>query len=318
MRSHRITFAIAALMLAAIALSASGCSHETESRATADASEVEALTKLFTAGEKAATETPAAATFQHTGGFQTISGRIRFDGTPPPRKSMLDSITKDREICAPGGADVLSPALIVNGQNNGIKNVILFLKTEKGREVPLHESAKTPSGAVPSMDNKDCLFVPHITVVNFAVGSIPLKNLDPVDHNMNIQTVVNIGKNSTIPKNSSSTYEVTAEEPMPAQVSCTIHPWMKGYLHVRGNNYFAVTDENGNFKIENLPTGDKLTIQVWHEAGSRGDKGGAINGLTIGGGAATAIKGGFTITLDKDNPPAELDIAVPPASLPGA
>lgn len=307
----------AASALAAIALASAGCSQQNESRASADASEVEAISKLFAADQKSAEETPPAATFQHSGGFQTIAGRIRYDGAPPDRKSILANITKDREVCAPGGADVLGETLIVNSQNNGIANVILYLKTEKEREIPVHESAQSPAGPAPSMDNKNCLFVPHITVVNYALGAVPLRNLDPVDHNMNIQSAVNPGKNATIPRNSSSTYEVSAEEPMPFPVSCTIHPWMKGFMHVRGNNYFAVTDESGNFKIENLPTGDKLTIQVWHEAGSRGDRGGLLNGLQVGG-EAQPVKGGFTITLDADNPPAELDIAVPPASLPGA
>jgi hypothetical protein len=317
MRTKYAFTSISMLGIAALSFAAAGCSHQTESRAAADASEVEALTKMFTAGEKAATDAPVAATFQHTGGFQTISGRIRFDGPPPARKSIMDSITKDREVCAPGGAEVLSDKLIVNGQNNGIANVIVFLKTEKGREVPIHESAQKPAGETPSMDNKNCLFVPHITLVHMGIGSLPLKNLDPVAHNMNIQSRANRAMNSTIPPNSTSSYEITAEEPLPVPVSCTIHPWMKGYLHIRGNGYFALTDENGAFEIENLPTGDKLTIQVWHEAAGRSE-GAFVSGLTIAGDAAKAVKGGFTVTLDKDTAPAELDIAVPPASLPGA
>lgn len=317
MRNTRSSAIFGLFVSAALTLVA-GCGHETESRASADASDVEALSKLLAAGDQAADEAPAAVTFEHTGGFQTISGRIRFDGTPPARKSMLGAINKDREVCAPGGADVLAETLIVNDQNNGIANVVLFLKTEKEREIPMHESATTPVGDVPEMDNRNCLFVPHITIVNYAIGQVPLRNLDPVDHNMNIQSAANPGKNATIPANSSSTYEVSAEEPMPFPVTCTIHPWMKGFMHVRGNNYFALTDKDGKFKIENLPTGDKLTIQVWHEAASRGDRGGLVNGLTIEGDAAKAIKGGFTITLDKDAAPADLEIAVPAASLPGA
>ncbi|MEX2187035.1 MAG: hypothetical protein WD875_09590 [Pirellulales bacterium] len=294
-----------------------GCGQQTETPASADPSEVEALSKLFAAGEQNTGKTPVAATFQHTGGFQTITGRIRYDGTPPARPSMLSSITKDREICVPGGADILSEKLIVNGQNNGIANVVLYLKTEKGRVVPIHESAQSPAGTTPTIDNKACEFVPHVAVVHVGLGSVALKNLDPVAHNMNIQSRTNRAANFTLPPNSSSTFELTAEEPMPFPVSCTIHPWMKGYVHVRGNGYFAVTDEDGKFKIENLPTGDNLTIQVWHEAAGRSD-GGFVNSMTIGGDAANAIKGGFTVTLDKDAAPAELDIAVPPASLPGA
>jgi hypothetical protein len=51
-------------------------------------------------------------------------------------------------------------------------------------------------------------------------------------------------------------------EPIP--VSCVDRPWMKAYVLVRNNPYFAVTAADGTFEIKNLPAG-KRKFRVWHE-----------------------------------------------------
>jgi hypothetical protein len=54
------------------------------------------------------------------------------------------------------------------------------------------------------------------------------------------------------------------EERVPSKVACNIHPWMSGYLVVRENPYFAVSDKDGKLTIKNVPAG-KWTFQFWHE-----------------------------------------------------
>ncbi len=39
---------------------------------------------------------------------------------------------------------------------------------------------------------------------------------------------------------------------------------MEAYVIVLQNPYFAVTDKEGNFNIENIPPGD-YTLKVWNE-----------------------------------------------------
>jgi hypothetical protein len=48
-------------------------------------------------------------------------------------------------------------------------------------------------------------------------------------------------------------------------VKCNVHPWMTGYIGIVSSPYFAVSDDQGKFKISNVPAG-KQTIEVWHEA----------------------------------------------------
>lgn len=45
---------------------------------------------------------------------------------------------------------------------------------------------------------------------------------------------------------------------------CDVHPWMNGYIGVLNHPFFGVTDEQGGFKIENVPAGD-YTVEAWHE-----------------------------------------------------
>jgi hypothetical protein len=43
---------------------------------------------------------------------------------------------------------------------------------------------------------------------------------------------------------------------------------MKAYLLPRKDKYFAVTAADGSFEIANLPAGEEVEIQVWHERGT--------------------------------------------------
>ena len=67
-----------------------------------------------------------------------------------------------------------------------------------------------------------------------------------------------------------------AAEKLPVMVSCSIHPWMKGWLVIRDTPYMAVTDEQGKFEIQNLPAG-KWRFMFWQEAA------GYVDDVKIGG-----------------------------------
>jgi len=54
-------------------------------------------------------------------------------------------------------------------------------------------------------------------------------------------------------------------------VKCNQHPWMKMYVNVVKNPWFAVTDEKGNYTIKDLPPGD-YTLAFVHEKGTTEQK----------------------------------------------
>jgi hypothetical protein len=45
---------------------------------------------------------------------------------------------------------------------------------------------------------------------------------------------------------------------------------MKAYIIARDDSYFAVTKPDGTFEIANLPAGDEIEFQVWHERAGKG------------------------------------------------
>ncbi len=49
------------------------------------------------------------------------------------------------------------------------------------------------------------------------------------------------------------------------KMTCDVHKWMNAWVIVQDNPYYAVTDKNGGFQIENVPPGT-YTVQVWQES----------------------------------------------------
>ena len=91
-----------------------------------------------------------------------------------------------------------------------------------------------------------------------------MKNSDPVGHNSNLQPLGDTAINPLLPPGGQAPYKFNKKQSIPQQVTCNIHPWMKGYILPRDNPYAAVSAKDGTLTIKNLPTGD-LEFQAWHE-----------------------------------------------------
>ncbi len=57
---------------------------------------------------------------------------------------------------------------------------------------------------------------------------------------------------------------VSAHEEIAIPVKCNIHPWMKAYIAVFSDPYFAVTGKDGSFDLKNVPPGT-YTLVAWQE-----------------------------------------------------
>ena len=88
-------------------------------------------------------------------------------------------------------------------------------------------------------------------------------NKDPIGHNTKVDSL-NKPMNPLIPAGGELEVKFEESDRLPVQVGCNIHPWMRGWLVIRDNPYFAVTDKEGNFEIKNIPAGD-WQFQFWHE-----------------------------------------------------
>ena len=229
-----------------------------------------------------------AAVAQPTG-WATLKGRFVLDGAAPQQSRL--KVSSDMEVCAPGGNAPLSEDVVV-GSGGGIQGVAIFLTSKISDDEPwTHPSAKAGQGGEVVFDQKECRFLTH--VIGLRAGqTMKILNSDPVGHNTNIQAKKNASFNQIVAANGSVNYTPTEVENGPVPVSCSIHPWMSAYMLVRGNGYFAVTDEDGNFEIPNLPAGVELEFKVWQE------KSKFMSGIEIGG--SPVKKGKYNVTLEPD------------------
>jgi plastocyanin len=212
----------------------------------------------------------------------TLTGRFVYDGKPPVFKPI--SPTKDIEVC--GKQEIPDEGLVV-GQDKGIANVVVMLKTKNPAVAPSYESAANEQVV---LDNKNCRFQPHVAVIRTS-QTLALKNSDPVGHNSKVDPLANPGVNPILPAGGDPvTHKFTAEEGLPVKVGCNIHPWMGAWIVVRKDPYAAVSGPDGKFIIKDLPAGSELEFGLWQEDS------GYLKNVTYKGGKADT-RGRFKIKL---------------------
>jgi plastocyanin len=195
--------------------------------------------------------TPVAAAYEEAavadGG--TLSGSVRFVGTPPKMPTL--AVNKNRDVC---GATKESEALVV-GADHGVKgSVVLIEGVARG---------KKNHGEV-IIDNEHCHFVPHVLAAMVGTPA-RVKNSDAILHNthgfLGTPTVFNVA----LP-NKGEVVDITKKltKVGAVRVLCDAHPHMMGWLYVHSSPYVATTDEHGAYKIDAIPPGT-YKVTMWHE-----------------------------------------------------
>lgn len=178
-----------------------------------------------------------------------IVGIVKFDGDVPTAKVL--KVDKDEQTC--GHENKLSEELVINGESKGIKNVVVSL-------VDIASGKKADTTTV-ALDQKECLFSPHVLAVSVG-ASVDLLNSDNVMHNLHSWSIKNAGFNEGVSGGGKLTKKFDLPEVV--KITCDVHKWMSSFVVVKGNPYFAVTDESGRFRIENVPAGT-YKIEAWQE-----------------------------------------------------
>jgi plastocyanin len=121
--------------------------------------------------------------------------------------------------------------------------------------------AFTPAPA--RMDQQKMEFLPHVLPI--VVGTtVTFANSDPVPH------VVFSGDFEKLvfpPQRPGETrqhaFDKCAKAPCVYTILCPTHTEMEGFVVVLQNPYFAVSDKDGRYTIDNVPEG-KYTVGIWH------------------------------------------------------
>lgn len=184
-----------------------------------------------------------------------LVGRFLFDGKPFERKKL--KVDKDVECC--GKFDIRDESLMV-GPEAGLANVFVY-----ARSVPAicPELEKGLPGRV-TLDNRDCIFVPHCLTLWVGKQDFYTVNSDPVSQNIAIEPPGDSPWNVVLPVKGDATYRFSRKQNAPVLIRCNYHPWESGYILPRDNPYAAISGLDGRFRIPKLPVG-QIEFQVWHE-----------------------------------------------------
>ena len=182
----------------------------------------------------------------------SLVGNVKYQGkVPKPKPLKMDS----DPICgASHDGRVTSESFIVDDDMN-LKNVLIWFKNVSYSG----ETEKTPA----VIDQKGCLYNPHVLGV-MKDQQVLIKNSDKTLHNIHSMPNLNTPFNSAQPAGVPDLKKSFTSVEEPFYIKCDVHPWMKSWVLVQDHPFFAVTDENGNYRIDNIPPGTYEVI-AWQE-----------------------------------------------------
>ncbi|MCU1332071.1 MAG: hypothetical protein JWM08_1063 [Candidatus Angelobacter sp.] len=200
--------------------------------------------------------TPKTATISiDTSTAGAITGLVSFKGTAAKMKPL--DMTAD-----PGCPPTPQTAEVVVANAGKLGNVFVYVK----------EGLPQGNFAVPTdpvvLDQKGCRYSPHMLGI-VAGQQLKITNTDTADHNVHDMPSKNQAFNqSQMPTDKPITKTFSNAEMM-IPVQCNQHPWMRAYINVMTNPYFAVSAADGSYEIKNLPPGDYTIVAVHEKFGEQ-------------------------------------------------
>ncbi|HUJ81543.1 MAG TPA: carboxypeptidase regulatory-like domain-containing protein [Candidatus Acidoferrales bacterium] len=184
-------------------------------------------------------------------GNATISGKVTYTGTPPKMKPI--DMSKEPS-CAKQHATPVMTQNVVTGPGNALEYVVVYISGG--------DQGSTPGTKTVEYDQKGCEYIPHVAVMQPG-QPLEIKNDDQTAHNIHPLAKVNQEWNKSQPPGTAP-IETKYDKPERIPVKCNIHPWMHGYFVIVNTSHYAVTGNDGSFKLADLPAG-KYTVTAWQE-----------------------------------------------------
>jgi plastocyanin len=205
-------------------------------------------------------------------GGASVSGVVKFQGTAP-KPTRIDMSADP--FCAKAHPTPATTEEVLTDEGGGLENVVVYISDGLG-------TATFPVPDQPAvMEQKGCQYKPHVLAMR-AGQKLDVVNSDATTHNIhpmpNNNREWNISQPHGVPIE-----QVFAREEIAISVKCNVHPWMRSYIAVIKNPFFAVTGKNGSFDLKDLPPGN-YTLTAWHEKlGTKMQK------ITVGAGETKTV-----------------------------
>ncbi|MFQ5667663.1 MAG: carboxypeptidase regulatory-like domain-containing protein [Candidatus Binatia bacterium] len=142
-------------------------------------------------------------------------------------------------------------------QEGRVANAVVWIKQG------LEHWAFAPPATPVVIDQKGCLYAPHVAAA--MVGQpVEFRNSDSAAHNIHAHPHVVPAWNFMLGRKGASRTLSCDRPEVAIPIGCDIHPWMRGYLAVVANPYFAVTPADGSVTLRQVPPGSYV-VAAWHE-----------------------------------------------------
>jgi hypothetical protein len=168
---------------------------------------------------------------------------------------VASEINKDPEVCDPLGQKHRDLERLLVAPSGGVANTVVFLRNvRRGKAMDLPVARR-------SLNQKNCRYEPHILLVPVQ-ATLTVKSSDPLLHTVHMSGSADYNLPFTA-KGQEITRPMTREGIVSLRCNAG-HVWMNGEMIVAKNPYYAVTDEDGNFELTQVPPG-QYEIVAWHE-----------------------------------------------------
>lgn len=157
-----------------------------------------------------------------------------------------------------GGGHVEAGTITGKATASGVKdarNVVVYVDTIAGAQV-------TPPQDPATINQLHKEFVPHVLPI-LKGTPVTFHNSDALLHNVHLYLGRKSLANLAMPpgaKPLTKTFDQAGE----ITILCDIHPEMAAYILVLETPYWAVTGEDGRYRIADVPSGT-YTLKTWHE-----------------------------------------------------
>ncbi len=180
-----------------------------------------------------------------------VKGKVAYTGERPLIKK--HAIAVDAEIC---GKSINSEELLL-GKRGELKNVVVYLT---GRGLSVYQGLSKEAPVV--LAQEKCRFTPRVVFLH--PGQVlKVINDDGILHNFHTQSTANVALNRAQPA-SLRELNLNFSRPEIFSAVCDVHSWMKALIVVKAHPYYAVTNEKGEFEINDVPLGS-YELHFFHE-----------------------------------------------------